>query len=907
MSAALHTIFVVFKTHFDIGFTGLVEQVLASVTDRMIPRAVEACRASRGFGPGRQYTWTLPAWPLAESLARLEGTSRGEELARLVAEGRIAWHALPFTTHTELFGLEDLIRGLFVGRRLGARFGRSSISAKMTDVPGHTWILPTILKGAGVSFLHLGCNACSTPPEVPLLFDWEGPDGSRVATMYSPGGYGTSLLPPDDWKLPVWLALQHTSDNVGPQAADVIPSLVAEVAGRAPGVEVRVGSLDEFAAALAGLRPDLPVVRKDLGDSWVHGAASMPRELAAARELRGRLVSLESARALRGASRGRAAGGAAHAAAAAAADSSAAAISSAYEWLLLFGEHTWGMDTKLALNPPEYGGRVYDKAAFRQVRDTGRYDLIRRSWRDKAAFVDKAQALLPGLEQAGFGDRDAPVALPAVYDVVNHQPWQWTGEIRVGRFDAPVAVTRLDSGAALPVFDRDGETWARVDEIPPLGAARISVQPRVAGEQPGGAGERPAGPGGKPGARPRPAAGAIARAEQGRLVLENGGIRVVVDPSTGGISSLLDLSTGREWVDPRFSRPFGAYQYDIFSRREIVDYLKAYAYDFEPWFIQDFGKPGYPWGTHRTFSGEPSEARIENGPGWGTAIVTLPQPRESVEELGNPAVVTLIVTLRQDCPYVDLEYRLTGKDECPLLEAGHVVLPVAARRPRYAVNKTGCVIDPSRDIARGANRLLQACERWIDVEDEGHGLLVLPLDSPLFSIGSMAIERFDGGAGPGDPVLYFNLFNTQWGTNFPQWIGGDLRFRFRLAPHAGDWRAARAWALAAAAFQPPAVLPVRVPGAAPPGLLLAPVDDLETVVCKRAEEGEGLVIRFQDPTGRGGRRTVRLADSAGASKVFLCTLLENELREVPLAPIPGGVALTLELRPFEIVTLKLAR
>ena len=51
----------------------------------------------------------------------------------------------------------------------------------MTDVPEHSWILPTVLANAGVRFLHLGCNAASQSPEVPDLFWWEGPDGSQRA------------------------------------------------------------------------------------------------------------------------------------------------------------------------------------------------------------------------------------------------------------------------------------------------------------------------------------------------------------------------------------------------------------------------------------------------------------------------------------------------------------------------------------------------------------------------------------------------------------------------------------------------------------------------------------------------------------------------------------------------------
>ena len=30
------------------------------------------------------------------------------------------------------------------------------------------------------------------------------------------------------------------------------------------------------------------------------------------------------------------------------------------------------------------------------------------------------------------------------------------------------------------------------------------------------------------------------------------------------------------------------------------------------------------------------------------------------------------------------------------------------------------------------------------------------------------------------PELWFNLFNNMWGTNFPQWIEGNFRYRFTI-------------------------------------------------------------------------------------------------------------------------------
>lgn len=47
------------------------------------------------------------------------------------------------------------------------------------------------------------------------------------------------------------------------------------------------------------------------------------------------------------------------------------------------------------------------------------------------------------------------------------------------------------------------------------------------------------------------------------------------------------------------------------------------------------------------------------------------------------------------------------------------------------------------------------------------------------------IHRFRREYQPGEAVLYFNLFNNMWGTNFPQWIGGSLRWDFTLFGYEG--------------------------------------------------------------------------------------------------------------------------
>ena len=133
------------------------------------------------------------------------------------------------------------------------------------------------------------------------------------------------------------------------------------------------------------------------------GSASMPREVARLRAVRNRLVPAESAVSLRLARRRTGPGDGKRRAVA---GSSSAA---AYEKILLFGEHTWGMDTKLALNPPEFGGRVYDKTAFQDHPST-RGNTTASAVLDGQGDVRRGSRTTPGgggisPGPAGFGRR----------------------------------------------------------------------------------------------------------------------------------------------------------------------------------------------------------------------------------------------------------------------------------------------------------------------------------------------------------------------------------------------------------------------------------------------------------------------------------------------------------------------
>jgi hypothetical protein len=73
--------------------------------------------------------------------------------AEAIKNGNIAPHGLPFTTHTELLDVDTFEYGLSIVDELDLIRGKKTISAKMTDVPGHTKGLVTLLHKKGIKLL----------------------------------------------------------------------------------------------------------------------------------------------------------------------------------------------------------------------------------------------------------------------------------------------------------------------------------------------------------------------------------------------------------------------------------------------------------------------------------------------------------------------------------------------------------------------------------------------------------------------------------------------------------------------------------------------------------------------------------------------------------------------------------
>lgn len=828
----LREVVVVFKTHFDIGYTNMARDVLEYYRTAMIDRALAVCDATHNLPPEQRFVWTLPGWPLAQIIGPQQAPERRERILAAMREGRFVWHALPATTHTESLDLEDLVRGLRFSSGLSRSLGQPlPRDAKMTDVPSHAWALPTVLAGAGVEFMHVGCNRASSPPETPLLFWWEGPDGSRVMTMLT-ASYGSDLVPPKDWPHTTWLALIHTGDNAGPPRPEQVKELLGRAAKELPGVKVRFGRLSDFADAILKESPTLPVIRADMPDTWIHGIMAMPIETAIARRTRPLIGTLESLHTLL-----RAWG--------ANAPDPKDTVARAYEQSLLYGEHTWGMDVK------KFGPRLYDKA-WEEARAKGTYAKLEESWAEHGGYARQAadlvspaiRANMQGLAQAvsGAGPR-VIVFNPLPYPRDDVVTADWPGPV-------PKAVRPADQGSPTPV-QAEGRTIRFLAEaMPPMGY-RTYVPTETA------------------------VRGALS-ADESTATIENGLVRIRLDAARGVIASWLDKQHNRELVAECDGAGLGQYVYERFDADDAKAYLHTYStLPKMPWAEGDFGKPGLPPAKdrpHAIASPKGSAIKISAGPVSATATMTA-APSDDI-----PHGISLAVTIYTDHPWVDLTWTIHDKKPTPWPEAGWLCVPVHTTHPSFQLGRLGAIIDPARDGQSGANRDVYCLNTGMIVTgQDGAGVGLCPLDSPLVCLGERRLWKYSRDYVPNKPVVYVHLFNNLWSTNFQQWVGGSWSSRVRLwaVPHGSGsqaaWLVRNAWearrpCLAAYAAGAGGVLPT-----AQAGLQLSRRDVLVTAFGPNPD-GPGTLLRLWEQAGADGACRVELPAGFPVARARPCDL-----------------------------------
>src|SRR6201996_2481682 len=489
-------VYVLPHSHHDLGYTDLQADVEEKQINNIL-EGMELARKTEHYPEGARFVWNLEVLWGADLFLKRRPESDRIALREAVRKG---WIGLNGSYANELTGLcrpEELLQLFRFGTRLGKDYGVPIRSAMMSDVPGFSWGTVMAMSQAGIRYFSAAPNYFDRIGTFMVAwqdkpFWWLSPSGKEKVLFWVPWtGYAMSHVMKlgdefvanyqnrmDDVHYPydiTYIRWSGHGDNAEPD-----PELSEFIRAWNEKYEWPRFAISSTSTAFSAFEKrygnQLPQYRGDLTPYWEDGAASSALETAMNRNAAERIVQAGALSAI---------------------DAPNSYVPSIYEaaWrdVLLYSEHTWG--------------------AWSSVSDS-ESPFTKKQWAVKREFAVDADKtsndLLNGLLNPSASSTDA-----SQVEIHNATSWDRTEIVYLSR-DLSVAGDHVIDHKGKPVPSQrlsTGELAVLVTEVPAFGIARYTISAKKAHN-----------------------AGAPASVKDG--VLENGLIRVKVDPATGNIIEL---------------------------------------------------------------------------------------------------------------------------------------------------------------------------------------------------------------------------------------------------------------------------------------------------------------------------------------------------------------------------------
>lgn len=853
------TFFIVPHEHLDVGFTDYVEKV-AELQSQSVDDAMAASKRVPGF------RWTLDGFWVARQYLAGRSPEKQKEFEDALRAGNVILPPEFANQHTGTASLESLARSFYGSHEFAKKNGVAITAAQIVDVPSYTWSYATLLHDAGVKYFLAASNNWRAPI---LLqgrwnekspFWWEGPDGGRVLMWYSRAylqlhtllGGPPSIAAARD-SLPVFLQAYARPDYTA--SSTIIFGSQLENTRFSP---QQATFPAEFAAQyawprlqFASVAEAMSSIEKQLGDANIpvvrgdfgpYWEDGFGSDAFATGVHRGNEQRIATAESL------------------AllptlfdpAVRPDASLLRQAWEDTLLFDEHTWTYVG--ATTQPENEQSVVQTELKRSRATEAQRRILEsmhRSWAQLGALVTTSgNSLLvfnplnwerSGLVSFDLGDGQE------IVDSVTGKP-------------VPYEVQWIGRGTQLPGF---GPGYRRVrfvaGAIPALGYKVFHLRDTKLPP---------------PGVAPA----------TGQDVLENQFYRVALDPASGAIKSIFDKQLNRELVDASSPYRFGQYLYVTGADNMPDNSLYRYGAALPPPNLD----------VHAAGNGRILSVRRVP---FGTIAVL-----ES--SATNTPQIRTTLTLYDNAKKIDIAYHLR-KEQVLTKEAAYFAFPFASAQRQFAYTNQVGWVDPARDVLPGGSREWNTVTSWAAVRDPQFTAAVVPIDAPLVTFGDVVRGSWPDRFQPASSTLFSWVMNNYWGTNFVAWQGGDFDFRYTItSDNAFDPAQLTRFAMdalhpvestaIAASFDP-----TRLPNTEA-GLLRIDSPDLVISTWKLADDGNGSILRLVETAGKPG--SARISSSLlRIAEAWRCSLLEDKGDALQ----PAGGALTVNYKPFEVITLRL--
>jgi alpha-mannosidase len=849
-------------THHDLGYTDTIENVMNRYAD-FYDDILQFCRQTDDWPYETKYRYTAEgAWAMKHFIETRDEKNI-DELGKYVKQGRIEIGALMGNEISALCSHEELVRLMYPSFRMAHQFDGKILTGSITDVPGLSWGLPTVLAGAGVkyffggmpTYFEWGRNDIHTFWDEsavlrhgrPDAFRWQGPDGNSVLVYYqSSYGFFGDITGPHSYKyvmdrLPselekmqeqgnpfsVMRYIHNGVDNYPPSME--ISEIVREWNEKWAYPRLIVGTNTMFFKELEKQCSDVRTFKGELPHTdYVVGALSTAKETTINRLAHDQLACAEKLATI----------------ASLTADLPYPTddIRKAYDDMMLYDEHTWGKDYP--------AGKLQDWA-----------------WNEKSHFAYRAAGLSQQITNAGVSHIVNKIERKEDGDyiiVFNPLSFTRTDIVRVPKFrgsgsrvydlsspdsdsevcqyaelagpqsPVPYAAYRYARGQFEPQELRDLVFLAK--DVPPLGYKVFKLGDKASNSTQN-------------------------NITAGQDTLESRFYSIKIDPKTGGISSIYDKELKRELVDQEASHKMNQF---------VMRWIQS-------------GKIEGP--TNVIIQ------KGQTGSVYGSLIIKAQGP-------GCPQI-TQEVMLYDQVKRIDFANRIL-KDSTPLQEI-YFAFPFKVDNPDFRFEGSNSVIKPFRDQFPGSNTNYYTVQHWADVSDGQFGITLTPVESHLLEFGglwpnycSQAHHGIDPPGFGADFVkpeqvtkgyMYAFAMSSNFRTNFQPVQQSEILFRYSLRSHEGDWQkgdcARFGWANADS-FIVDNVHGRKDGPLAPDTMSFCSVDkpNVMLTTLKRAEDADGIIIRLIETQGKQTTASVTLPQVATKEAILTNLVEENKDRAI---------------------------
>jgi hypothetical protein len=869
-------------THHDLGYTDTIENVLnryAGFYDDIL----RFCRQTDNWPDEAKYHYTAEgAWAMKHFLETPDKESI-DELGKYVRQGRIEIGALMGNEISALCSHEELVRLMYPSFRMAKKFDSQILTGSITDVPGLSWGLPTVMAGAGVKYFFAGMptyfewgrndihtfwdESAILRHGRPDAFRWQGPDGKSVLVYYqSSYGFFGDVTGPHTYKyvmdrLPGELekmqdqgnpfsVMRYIHNGVDNYPPDIkISEIVREWNEKWAYPRLIVGTNTMFFKELEKQCTDVRTFKGELPDTdYVVGAISTAKETTINRLAHDQLACAEKLATI----------------ASLAADLPYPAddIRKAYNDMMLYDEHTWGKDYP--------AGKLQDWA-----------------WNEKSHYAYRAAGLNQQITNASIShlvnkiERKEDGHYIVVFnplsfmrtDIVRVLKFRGTGshvydlsspsqgaevcqyaELAGPQSAEPYAAYRHARGQFEPHELRDLVFTAR--NVPPLGYKVFKIGDKVS--------DNPQ-----------------SDITVGIDMLESRFYRIKIDPKTGGISSIYDKELKRELVDER--APHKVNQF-------VMRWIQS-------------GKIEGPSSV--------TVQKGQSGPVYGSLVIKAQGP-------GCPQITHQII-LYDQVKRIDFANRIL-KDSTPLQEI-YFAFPFKVDNPDFRFEGSNSVIKPFRDQFPGSNTNYYTVQHWADVSDGQFGITLSPAESHLLEFGGLwpnyCSQAHHGIDPPGFGAdfmtpeqvtrgyMYAFVMSSNFRTNFQPVQQSEILFHYSLTTYEGNWQngnCARFGWSAANQFIVDDIHGRKDGPLAADTMSFCSVDKPNVLLTalKQAEDGNGIIIRLIETQGKKTTASVTLPHIEVAKAIITNLVEENEGQAVFTKN-----EIQVELEAFGISTIRI--